>query len=83
MFVQPDPRKNEYAMRRVAVVRRLGNVAHVRSKVGARNLPPRAEDGEPELPLEPLKPGELVVTSSVIELTQKANDLLDAAQSEK
>lgn len=60
VFIQPDPKRPEYALRRVAVVRRFRDVVHLRSKPDARKPAERFA--------EPLERGELVVVSSALEL---------------
>lgn len=71
VFVQTDPHKYAYAMRRVAVVRRYHDVVHVRGK-------PVTTQGTKE-PSPSLSPGELVVTAGAV--LMKAE--LDEAQSKK
>jgi cobalt-zinc-cadmium efflux system membrane fusion protein len=71
VFIQPDPKKNEFRLRRVAVLRRYHDVVHVRTI-----LPPVKETTEMS---QSLQPGELVVTSGAV--LMKAQ--LDEDQSKK
>jgi multidrug efflux pump subunit AcrA (membrane-fusion protein) len=70
VFVQPDPNKAVYIMRRVQLTHRMGPKVFVRSEPFANKeeaLPPEEEAlGLP--PREPLRPGERVLTTSVGEL---------------
>jgi cobalt-zinc-cadmium efflux system membrane fusion protein len=75
VFVQPDPAKPHYTMRRVQVTLRFEKTAFVRS-----NLKPEEERLTPEetaqglQPRQPLKPGEQVLTSGVLELRAALED---------
>jgi membrane fusion protein, heavy metal efflux system len=60
VFVQPDPGKTAYELRRVAVARRYHDVVYVRG-------------GDPKA--APLRPGELVVTSGAVLLKAALEDL--------
>jgi cobalt-zinc-cadmium efflux system membrane fusion protein len=57
IFVQPDPSKPVYSLRRVVVTQRLGDVVYVRDDPGA------------------VKPGDHIVTRSVVELRATLEDL--------
>jgi multidrug efflux pump subunit AcrA (membrane-fusion protein) len=59
LFVQPDPTRSVYCQRRVIVVRRAGEVAHVRTH------PTLAETRRS---WQAVRPGERVVTSGAAEL---------------
>jgi cobalt-zinc-cadmium efflux system membrane fusion protein len=61
VFVQPDPKELRYEPRRVQVVRRGQDVAHVRARPGAG--------------FDALRPGERVLTSGVVELQALLADL--------
>ena len=71
VFVQPDPAKLEFAMRPVSVAYRFKDVVYVRSKIKDQ----KATENGTTLPLQPLLPGERVVTESIIELTKALRDL--------
>jgi cobalt-zinc-cadmium efflux system membrane fusion protein len=76
VFVQPDPTKSEYAMRRVQVTHRFENTAFVRSKPFTEREKLSAEEKELGLqPLEPLRPGERILKSGVGELKAALIDL--------
>ena len=75
VFVQPDPAKAEYTMRRVEVVRRFERTAYVRSRLPAsdRGQPPE-EKGQGLLPRQALRPGERVLTAGILELKKELED---------
>jgi cobalt-zinc-cadmium efflux system membrane fusion protein len=77
VFVQPDPTKHEYVLRRVAVVWRFKDVVWVRTKLTAQEVEQAAQEAKQgKLPVEPLLPGERVVTGGVGELMSALEDLL-------
>jgi cobalt-zinc-cadmium efflux system membrane fusion protein len=77
VFVQPDPNKPEYVLRRVAVTERLANVVFVRSKLIEEDKEAlSAAAGNGVRPIEPLVPGERVVTQGVPMLTVALRELL-------
>jgi multidrug efflux pump subunit AcrA (membrane-fusion protein) len=59
VFVQPDTKKLFYEQRRVAVVRRGQDIVHLRSRLTAE----QERQG-----FQTVRPGELIVTSGVVEL---------------
>ena len=69
VFVQPDPKKSVYAMRKVDVTNRYEQTAYIRSepltKAEARLV---GEDGKPISNVEPLREGERVITTGALEL---------------
>jgi cobalt-zinc-cadmium efflux system membrane fusion protein len=76
VFVQTDPKKREYALRRVAVVRRFKDVTFVRTLL--TNEDKRTSDTDVargRRPLQPLLPGEQVVTGGIVQLTACLEDL--------
>ena len=75
VFVQPDPAKAEYTMRRVEVVRRFERTAYVRSRLPTsdRGQPPE-EKGQGLLPRQALRPGERVLTAGILELKKELED---------
>ncbi len=84
MFVQPDPTKPDFALRRVAVVRQFKDVTFVRSKLTEEEKKTSAaEEQRGHRPLLPLLPGEYVITRGVVELTNKLNDLAVKEQVER
>jgi len=76
IFVQPDPAKHCYTMRRVQLTNRFEKTAFVRSKPFAKEEQLTAEEKEMGmLPLEPLRPGERILRSGVGELKAALLDL--------
>jgi cobalt-zinc-cadmium efflux system membrane fusion protein len=75
VFVQPDPDKPEYTLRRVLVTHRFDKVAFVRSKLTAseQKLKPEEKDLGVRVP-EPLRVGERVITAGVLELKKELED---------
>jgi cobalt-zinc-cadmium efflux system membrane fusion protein len=70
VFVQPDPARREYVLRRVAVVQRFKDVTFVRSELTPEEeQTSKRETERGRLPLSPLRPGERVVTRGVVEMT--------------
>jgi cobalt-zinc-cadmium efflux system membrane fusion protein len=77
LFVQAQPGKHEYRLRRVLVTHRFEDKAFVRSKLSAdeaRLTPQEKAKGVP--PCEPLRPGERFLESGVLELRAALEDLL-------
>jgi cobalt-zinc-cadmium efflux system membrane fusion protein len=69
VFVETDPEKHEYTMRRVLLTHRFEHTAFVRSKPFAEKERLSAEEKElGMLPLEPLRPGERILKTGVGEL---------------
>jgi cobalt-zinc-cadmium efflux system membrane fusion protein len=66
VFVQPDPKKLVFSPRRVVVVRRSRDVAHLRTTI----TPQQKQAGVREL-----RPGERVVTAGALELQAALDDL--------
>ena len=76
VFVQEDRAKSEYTLRRVAVVRRFKDVTFVRTKLTEEdNKISQAEVARGRRALQPLLPGERVITRGVVELTAALEDL--------
>jgi cobalt-zinc-cadmium efflux system membrane fusion protein len=76
VFVQPDPKEHDYMLRRVAVVRRFKDVTFVRSRLtDEEKRISQAEAARGRRPLEPLLPGERVITNGVVLLTTALEDL--------
>jgi cobalt-zinc-cadmium efflux system membrane fusion protein len=75
VFVQPDPKKQEYTLRRVEVKHRFEKVLYVRSLPFARGEDITEEEKEQGLlPRRPLLPGERVLTTGVLELKKELED---------
>jgi cobalt-zinc-cadmium efflux system membrane fusion protein len=70
VFVQPDAKKPLYEQRRVSVVRRGGDVIHIRSRLTSE----QERQG-----LQTVRPGERVVTAGAVELKAVLDDLKAAA----
>jgi cobalt-zinc-cadmium efflux system membrane fusion protein len=76
VFVQTDPAKNAYTMRRVQLTHRFEKTAFVRSKPFADKERLTEEEKEMGmLPLEPLRPGERILCSGAGELKAALLDL--------
>jgi cobalt-zinc-cadmium efflux system membrane fusion protein len=76
VFVQPDPTKPRYTMRRVKVTHRFENTAFVRSRLTPAEQKLSPEEAAQGLqPLEPLKPGERFIPSGVLELRAALEDM--------
>jgi len=76
VFVQPDPTKREYMMRRVQVTQRFDRTVFVQCTpiLKEEQVTPReAEEGL--LPKEPLRPGERVLLAGSVELKRVTIDL--------
>jgi cobalt-zinc-cadmium efflux system membrane fusion protein len=79
VFLQPDPKKDEFILRRVAIVQRFRDVTLVRMKLTNVELEENQRNAKLENPkrtIEPLAEGALVVTRGVVELTAALEDLL-------
>ncbi|HEY7330994.1 MAG TPA: efflux RND transporter periplasmic adaptor subunit [Gemmataceae bacterium] len=74
VFVQPDPAKRRYVMRRVSVAMRLRDVVYVRSVL---------TQTERKKGLKEVKPGEVLVTEGVLELQAALEDLQAKAKAQK
>lgn len=84
VFVQPDPAKNCYTMRRVQLTHRFEKTAFVRSKPFRSNERLTAEEKEMGmLPLEPLRTGERILRTGVGELKAALLDLESRQSKEK
>jgi cobalt-zinc-cadmium efflux system membrane fusion protein len=76
VFVQPEPEKHNYTMRRVQLTHRFEKTAFVRSKPFGEKERLTADEKEMGmLPLEPLRPGERILRSGVGELKAALLDL--------
>jgi cobalt-zinc-cadmium efflux system membrane fusion protein len=70
VFVQPDAKKPEYILKRVAVDSRFKDVSFARSKLTETDKKlSEAEKARGRRPLQPLLPGERIITRGVVEMT--------------
>jgi membrane fusion protein, heavy metal efflux system len=74
VFVQPDPAKPRYVLRRVSVAMRLRDVVYVRGQL----TPAERKKG-----LQEVRPGEVLVTEGVLELQAALEDLQARAKAQK
>jgi cobalt-zinc-cadmium efflux system membrane fusion protein len=75
VFVQPDPAKPLYTMRRVKVTHRFENTAFVSSQISPQEAKlTDLEKRQRMQPLQPLNPGEHYITSGVLELRAALED---------
>jgi cobalt-zinc-cadmium efflux system membrane fusion protein len=74
VFVQPDPDKPRYSLRRVLVARRMGHLAYVRTDL---------TESEKKSGFQELQVDELVVTQRALELKAGLEDLQEKAKSGK
>ncbi len=85
VFVQADPKKPVYTMRRVQVTNRFDRTAYVRSVAPAPD-DRQAQDADVQssLAVEPLREGELVLTTGALELkTALASKLSEGTNAKK
>jgi cobalt-zinc-cadmium efflux system membrane fusion protein len=84
VFVQPDPKRPEFVLRRVVVVRRTKEVTQVRSKLTPEDLKASAEEVQKgRRPFETLQRGDRVLTRGVTELTETLNTLIAKARTQQ
>jgi cobalt-zinc-cadmium efflux system membrane fusion protein len=77
VFVQPDPNKLEFVQRRVAVTERFVDMVFIRSVLTREDeTVSRNAAAERQQPIEPLQPGDRVVTQGVPMLTVALRNLL-------
>jgi cobalt-zinc-cadmium efflux system membrane fusion protein len=74
IFVQPDPAKPRYVLRRLSVVMRLRDMVYVRSE---------PQEAERKKGVRGVRPGEHVVTDGVLELKAALEDLQAKARARK
>jgi membrane fusion protein, heavy metal efflux system len=84
VFVQPDPAQPRYTMRRVKVTHRFEKTAFIRSVLAPadQKLTP-AEIAQGIQPLEPLKDGERIIASGVLELRGALEDMESKADTKR
>ena len=71
VFVQADEKKSLYTLRRVKVTHRFDKVVYVKSKLDAKEAALTPEEKEP---LQPLRQGDKVLKSGVLELKKELED---------
>ncbi len=75
VFVQTDPDRPRYTMRRVEITHRFDKTAFVRSKLTEKEMELTPEEKDQELlPRRPLRPGERLLTTGVLELKRELED---------
>jgi multidrug efflux pump subunit AcrA (membrane-fusion protein) len=83
VFVQTNGQEHEYGLRRVAVVERFKEFTFVRSRLTKRDREiSAAEQMRGRRPIQPLLPGERVVTLGIVELTAALENEKTRAQLE-
>jgi membrane fusion protein, heavy metal efflux system len=76
VFVQPDPAKREFTMRRVDVTHRFDTTMFVRATPLPKDQQLTAQEADEGLmPKEPLRPGERVLVAGAMELKRVVMDL--------
>ena len=84
VFVQPDAKKPEYLLKRVAVDSRFKDVSFVRSKLTQTDMKiSEAEKARGRRPLQPLMADERVVTRGIVEMTAALDTQLAKHRLEK
>jgi cobalt-zinc-cadmium efflux system membrane fusion protein len=84
VFVQPDPAKPNYTMRRVLVTRRFKETAYARSRLTPQESRlPSEEAAQGLAPVQPLLPGERILSSGVLELRSALEDKLSRASQQE
>jgi cobalt-zinc-cadmium efflux system membrane fusion protein len=76
VFIQPDPTKPHFTMRRVKVTHRFDKVAYVSSVLTDADIALGLAQAKDQgiLPLSPLKDGDRVLTSGILELKKELED---------
>lgn len=84
VFVERDPNRGDYELRRVAVVRRTREITQVLSKLRPEDERESAEEvRQGRRPIATLEAGDVVVTHGVTEMTDALADLLAKARTQK
>jgi cobalt-zinc-cadmium efflux system membrane fusion protein len=80
VFVQPDPTQHRYTLRRVQVTHRFDHTAFVRSRLAPSEQKLTSEEKALGYqPRRPLKPGEHIISSGVLELRAALEDMESTA----
>jgi cobalt-zinc-cadmium efflux system membrane fusion protein len=74
IFVQPDPSKTRYVLRRVSVALRLRDIVYIRSQL---------TEEDRKKGLQEVRPNEYIVTEGVLELKSALEDLQAKAKAQK
>lgn len=84
VFVQGDLTKHEYTLRRIPIVRSFKDVTYVRTKLTEEEKKMSdAEVAAGRRPMQPLLPGEHVITGMVVQMTSALEDLAVKQQASK
>jgi membrane fusion protein, heavy metal efflux system len=83
VFVENPDAKNQFLIRRIAVVRSIGNVAYVSSRLTPAIEQINLDVKEGEYTIRPLQADEKVVTRGVVELTAALEEARSAKPSSK
>jgi cobalt-zinc-cadmium efflux system membrane fusion protein len=84
VWVEKDAKKREYVLRRVAVEHRFEKYSIVRTKLTEKDKQlSEIEQARGRRPIEPLLPGERVLTNGILELTAALDTLLSEARPNK
>jgi cobalt-zinc-cadmium efflux system membrane fusion protein len=84
VFVQPDPAQSRYTMRRVQVTHRFDKTAFVRSRLTSAEQKLTPEEAAQGLqPRQPLKSGERIIASGVLELRTALDDMESKADKKR
>jgi cobalt-zinc-cadmium efflux system membrane fusion protein len=75
VFVENPGSKTQFLIRRVSVVQSLKKTSYVRTKLSAEQEQINLDVKEGEYPIQPLNPGDRVVTRGVVELTAALEEL--------
>jgi cobalt-zinc-cadmium efflux system membrane fusion protein len=82
LFVQPDPGKDHFTLRRVLVSHRFEKTAFVKSKLTPKEKERTPDELKRGIPAaEPLTPGERYLTTGALELRSALEDRLSKARS--
>jgi cobalt-zinc-cadmium efflux system membrane fusion protein len=77
LFVQPDPQKPHFTLRRVVVTHRFEKTGFVQSKLRPEDRQRTSDEVKKGIPeAEPLRPGERYLTTGALELRAALDDLV-------
>jgi cobalt-zinc-cadmium efflux system membrane fusion protein len=80
VFVQPDPQRPYFTLRRVQVAQRFDSLAYVRSRLSPEEERLTAdEEAQGMQPRRPLRPGDRILTSGALELRAALEDKLQTS----